>query len=212
MLVLAACGGGGGGSPASNNAQPTPTTPDRSSAYTADQGQNLSGARRAAVAQPAFGSVTQSSNTNIAGVTTDAAQVTFEGDDFFLSVRRQDGSTLALNSRDHLQEVETDLVSPITGRSWDHGYVARFDANSATVAYAAVDYDPNSLGDWMSGGYWIHVRRNLQAGNVTGVQVDAFVDGPEISSAATVPVTGTATYNAVSPVGLPSPGQAPTPG
>ena len=201
-LILAACGGGGGGSPVSNDAQPTtpaPSTPDRSSAYTADQGQNLSGARRAAVAQPAFGSVTQSSNTNIAGVTTDAAQVRFEGNTFFLTVRRQDGSTLALNSRDHLQEVETDLESPyVYGRSFDHGYLARIDANSATVMYGAVEYaagDYNFLGDWMAGGYWLHVRGDAQAGAVTAVEVGAFVDGPEISGPANLPLSGTATYN-----------------
>ena len=197
-LSLVACGGGGS-SPVSSNV-PTDSgnqiASDRSSAYTADQGQNLGGARRAAVARPAFGSVTQSSNTNIAGVTSDAAQVTFQGDTFFITVEREDGRTLALNSADHLEAVETDLQSPfVPGRGFDHGYLARFDANSATVMYGAVDYDPNSLGDWMAGGYWIHVRGDLQSGSVTGVEVGAFVDGPEISSAATVPVTGTATYN-----------------
>ena len=163
-LILAAWGGGGGGSPVSNEVQPTsPTTPDRSSAYTADQGQSLNSARRAAVAQPAFGSVTQSSNTNIAGVTTDAAQVRFEGNTFFLSVRRQDGSTLALNSRDHLEEVKTDLESPyVPGRAFDHGYVARIDANSATVMYGAVEH---AGGDYEFLGHWLHVRGKRAGGH-----------------------------------------------
>ena len=124
-----------------------------------------------------------------------AVQVTFQGDTFFIRGNRSDGTVLSLNTRDHLYEVETDLVSPITGRNWDYGTLFDYDASSATAMYAAVDYDPNDYGDWISGGYWLHVRGNWRAGAVTGVEIGAFVDGPEISGPASVPVTGTATYN-----------------
>ncbi len=193
LLILSACGGGGG-SPISQNDQPT-----RGSAYTADPSQNLNSAKRAAVARPAFGSVTQSSNTNIAGVTTDAAKVRFEGNTFFLTIRRQDGSTLAINSRDHLQHVKTGLASPyVDGRSFDEGCLGKVDARGVTIMCGAVEYDEydyDFLGDWLAGGYWLHVQGNVQAGRVTGVELGAFVDGPEISGPVDLPLRGTATYN-----------------
>ncbi len=145
---------------------------------------------------PAFGSVTQTSNVNVSGATTDAAQVTISRDRATLRVRRRDGSGFSLNTVDHLVDGGT-YVSPVTGRDWDEGLLIDYGANSATVMYGAIDYDSNDPTDWMAGGYWMHVRGNLQAGTVTGVEVGAFVDGPEISRPASVPVSGTASYNGI---------------
>ncbi len=43
------------------------------------------------------------------------------------------------------------------------------------------------------GGYWLHIAGNWANGTVSGVEVGAFVDGPELDNDP-VPTSGTATY------------------
>ena len=215
LLFSAACGGGSG-SPAtsmpdnnSTSAPPSSTTPAPSSttpapsssasvdtAFEADTAAASGAANRAATARPAFGSVTQSSSVNVSGVSADAAQVTVQGDVVTLRVRRQNGSSFSLNTADHLFEADTG-ISPVTGRSWGGGILLDYDANSLTVMRGAIDYDSTDTSDFMAGGYWMHIRGDWANGQVSGVEIGAFVDGPEISSAASVPVSGTATYNGI---------------
>ena len=52
----------------------------------------LGNTHQAATTLPAFGSVTQSRNSNVSGITTDVAETTFTGDRFTLKVTREDGS------------------------------------------------------------------------------------------------------------------------
>ena len=131
---------------------------------------------------------------NVSGVTTDSAQVTVNSDRITLRMRRRDGSGFTLNTVDHLVESDTG-ISPVTGRNWSDGILFDYDANSLTVMRGAVDYA--DLGDWMAGGYWLHVRGDWDSGQVSGIEVGAFVDGPEISRPANMPVSGTATYNGI---------------
>ena len=199
LLLISACGGGGGGgSPTSTMpTTPTPSSPTTDTAFSSNPSTSADAAHQAATATPAFGSVTQSSNVNVSGVTTDAAQVTVSGERITLRVRRRDGSGFSLNTVDHLVESSGVVTSPVTGRSWQSGLLFDYDANSFTVMRGAIDYDPNDLGDWMTGGYWMHARGNLAAGAVSAVEVGAFVDGPEISGTANLPVSGTASYSGI---------------
>ena len=200
LLLISACGGGGGGgSPtatAPTDPGPSPSSPTSETAFSANPSSSNDATLRAATATPSFGSVTQSSNVNVSGVTTDAAQVTRRGDAFNLRVRRRDGSSFSLNTADHLIESYPG-VSPVTGRGWEEGVLLDYDSNSLTVMRGAIDYSSTDVTDWMAGGYWLHVRGNWRDGQISGVEVGAFVDGPEISRSASVPVQGTASYNGI---------------
>ena len=201
LLLISACGGGGGGSPTAatppdTSQPPASPMPTVDTAFSANPASSAAATERAATATPAFGSVTQSSNVNVSGVSTDAAQVTVTSNRITLRMRRRDGSGFTLNTVDHLVDGEQG-VSPVTGRSWSGGILLDYDANSLTVMRGAIDYSSTDITDWMAGGYWLHVRGNLNTGSVTGVEVGAFVDGPEISGPASIPVSGTASYNGI---------------
>ena len=192
LLPLAACGGGGGGGgPVSGMPEP----PTDETVQTADQDKLIAAGIAASTARPAFGSVTQSSNKDAAGVSTDSAQSSFDGDTHTLRIARRNGSTLSLNTDDHLVDGAT-VTSSVTGREMSAGRLLDYDARSITFALGAVEFDPG-YGGWMSRGYWIHLTGNWADGDVNRVEVGAFVDGPEFSGPASVPVGGTATYEGV---------------
>ena len=98
--VIAACGGGGSGGSVGS-----PSAPElkigRADAFTLDSGGVHDATSQAARSVPAFGSVTQSSNRGVSGVTTDAASTTFDGTNVNLTVNREDGSNFALDSAVH---------------------------------------------------------------------------------------------------------------
>ncbi len=201
VLVLAACGGGGGsGSPTDNTgAGPTapPTTPTPDTAFRSAAGTGTAAIDNAATARPAFGSVTQSSSVNVSGVSADAAQVTRSGDTFTLRVRRQNGGGFSLNTAQHVVESSAVTVSPVTGRNWVDGLLFDYTANSLTVMRGAIDFSSDDANDYMAGGYWIHIRGDWANAQVSGVEVGAFVDGPEISRPANMPLSGTASYTGI---------------
>ena len=83
LLTLAACGGGGGGGPTSmmppgEGGGPTTTTPTRAETLTnpAAAANAATKMAEAAAAQPAPGSVTQSSNVDSSNITTDQVDIT----------------------------------------------------------------------------------------------------------------------------------------
>ncbi len=192
LLPLAACGGGGGGGgPVTGTTEPPPLE----TVHIADQDKLIAAGIAASTARPAFGSVTQSSNKDAAGVSTDSAQSSFDGDTDTLRIARRNGSTLSLNSDDHDVDSQT-VISTVTGREMISGILLDYDARSITFAGRAVEFDPG-YGRWMSRGIWIHLTGNWADGDVNGVEVGAFVDGPEFSGPASVPVGGTATYEGV---------------
>ena len=104
-LLLTACGGGGGGGGGSPAAQAPPAAPDPAPARTptqadvnrfraADPAKNLDSATGAARALPRFGSVTQSTNVDSNGVTTDRASAAFDGTGMTVRVTRADSNVL----------------------------------------------------------------------------------------------------------------------
>ena len=196
LLLLAACGGGGGGdggAPMTGMGEPPSEPPTFITALTTDQDKFIAATIAAATARPAFGSgVTQSSNQNAAGVSTDSARSSFDGDTYTLRIARRNGSTLSLNTDDH-QETSRTSTPPITGRDRVTGRLLDYDARSITAAKGAVEFDPG-FGGWMAIGHWVHLTGNWAEGEASRVEVGAFVDGPEFSGSASVPAIGTATY------------------
>ena len=187
IAFLAACGGGG---PDPNASRVTPA-----GIYTPNAPRLVEAGRRAAVSEPGFGSVFQSAGVNVAAVRS--AGITRRADGSFTTeIRRADGSRTALNSADHLF-ASAPVVSPAS-RAAEGVTLLDYGAGYVTLAGGTVDHDPNDFfGDWIAGGYWLHIEGDWRNGGVEGVEIGAVVDGPEISRPATVPGIGTASYRGV---------------
>lgn len=214
-LALAACGGGGGGGSAPSTSMPTaPAQPTARTIHEADPGGAVNAASEAANALPAFGSVTQSTSHNIAGISTDAASTSFDGRNLTLRIDRQDASTLTLGTAG-ARSTGPNQISPT--RSTQSWAVVEADGRSATYAPVYVNWNSADPTDYLAGGYWLHVTGDVTAGTVTGMEAGAFVDGPELAMSAppNMPVQGTARYagsaRAIygSRAGTDSPGTAP---
>ncbi len=195
LLFLTACLGGGGGGGGGGS---SPSSPELkigpSDAFTLDSSGLHDTTSQAARSVPAFGSVTQSSNHGVSGVTTDAASTTFDGTNVSLTVTREDGSSLALDSSAH--EYEKGYSNPgIIGYSGRSHTLLDFTNNSLSAANVAVIWENDDPLDYLAGGYWLHLEGNVGTGRITGVEVGAFADGPELSGASPViPILGTARY------------------
>ncbi len=188
LLILTGCGGGGSG----GGAQPSGNE-IRQEAFIASASRALSVIQAAAVSDPVFGSVMQTTSRGVSQVIQGG--ITERGEELYLDVQRRDGSRLSLNSRDHPVEVVGLEYSPTTGRSVSNVYLLDVDNNSITAALMAADYNYEDVGDyWIAGGYWLHVSGDWQNGQVNGVEIGAIADGPEFSGTNSLPSSSTATY------------------
>lgn len=70
-----------------------------------------------------------------------------------------------------------------------------YSENTASLAYVSINWNSTDPFDYLAGGTWMHLEGNLQSGSPVSVaSVGAFVDGPEFSSAPTLPASGTADF------------------
>ena len=162
-------------------------------AFSIGSAEALASIEAAGIAEPRFGSVTQSTKSG-SDITSEVANVCFCNDTAIFEVINDNGSSFSLNTQEHLLGVNS-RISEMTGRHWQEAVLAGVDANGITVMRGAIDYDTDDVDDWIAGGYWFRVTGSWESGRVDDVRVGAFVDGPEISSQAIVPTTGTATYD-----------------
>ena len=155
----------------------------------------------AATAEPAFGSVTQSTNTDSSGVTTDTARASLSFEQgvprLIVDVSRQGESNLRIESAgddvDGLDSTPSSLAA--TGRTARFAVPLEFSTSDLTLAFVEVDWSSSDPADYMAYGTWINVTGDFSAGVVDAASIGAFVDGPEIRGTPDLPVTGTATYN-----------------
>ena len=206
---LAACGGGGGSSKGEAITSPPPFGQG-----TVNEQSRQGSMQQAATTLPAFGSVTQSSNSTGSSVSddctgpscsgipghlisTDTASTTFTGDRFTLTVRREDDSPLVFDTATDEAEQSLPGLSPVTGRQHRIGTIADATANSLAAAVTWVDWSSTDATDYLAGGYWLYVGIDLEAGDLADVEIGAFVDGPELSGSVTMPVSGTASYSGI---------------
>ena len=189
-LVLAACGGGGG---TSTGQAPQPQF-SRATAASTNPQTVQDAANRAVGNLPRFGSVTQSSNAGVvAGITGDAASASFDGRNARLTIQRTDGSRLSFNgATDRFDSVSYTPIVP--GYSFRGDGMLKQTAASVSIAAVYINWNNSDPNDYLAGGYWMHVEGRVFPPAVTGAEIGAFVDSPELRSAPTLPVTGTATY------------------
>ena len=186
VLLLAACGGGGGGG---GGSAPLPTQPQtfeltqENVTSTAPQ-PLLDAAQVASQAQPAFGSVTQSSNVDGTRVTTDRARVTF------------DGSTAEAEIGTHqltVLQAHPVIPSPVrSGYEHQQAVAGSRQGDSAKLAVLGLDWNPNDATDYIGFGYWLGVDGVFD--DAPRAEIGAFIDGPELRGTPVVPVIGSATY------------------
>ncbi len=195
LSVLAACGGGGsGGSPntAGQSDRTEPAAPSAMAAFSANWDESRRAAIAAATTRAATGGLTQSSNAS-SGVTRDMASASVADGDVRLTVRRQDGSSLMLDSASD-SHGHTDLSSPLPGHSARSYALQDHTATSISAAGLSVTWSNTDPSDYLAGGYWMHFGGTVEPLSVTSAEFGAFVDGPELSGPAALPALGTASY------------------
>ncbi len=196
-VLLTACGGGGGSPAVPAGGSPGTTSPENTRRVTVQSSNpdaTLDAAARVAANRPRFGSVTQSSNTgDTAGVTGDSASASFDGSKVSVTVRRADGSSVAFNSASH--GIDTDTLDPmLSGYSFRGDQMLTSTANSLTLAAAYTHWNNEDPNDYLAGGYWMQAKGRVDPLEITGIEIGAFVDGPELTGDPTLPVNGSATY------------------
>ena len=195
-LTLAACGGGGGGG---GSVGATDTTDMSGMTSTPESTPSTGqGFKTAATALPKFGSVTQSSNVDADGRTTDQASVTFDGTTAEVTVTQADSSTFSFDSSDNAWDsgVISPATDPVPPGQTDVRYSYHIHEASESLFFAS--YIERGWGDstnWYVRGYWLRGDSNpyLQEADV---ELGTYIDSPEIDSASppTLPSAGTATY------------------
>ena len=186
VALLAACGGDGGG------LSDPPVRP--TDAYSTNVKRLVERGIDATVTEPKFGTSGSVFQTAGAGAPGDAG-IQLRGGAFRIGVTLADGSQISLDPEDHLYaSMETD--SP-TRRKAEAATFLDYGDGHITVAGGTIDYNPNELGDWIAGGYWLHVQGDWRNGGVDGALIGALVDGPNVSPRAGVPGTGTAKYEGI---------------
>ena len=198
LLALAACGGGGGDdSPGSD--QPITTPPVASadtvnSARAANSKVIVDTTSQAAKTLPQLGGLVQVAAVNVASASS--ISTSFDGAELNLSVSRTDGSALSLNTVRDTYIGPFALTSPIDGHTARDWGVAQVDGSGISVARALVSWDSGDPADYLAGGYWMHLAGDVNDLDFTGIEIGAFVDGPELSftTPANLPVQGSASY------------------
>ena len=151
---------------------------------------------QAEISLPEFGTggVVQSAPVNVADVS--GVSTTFDGTDPTVTVSRDDGSALTLNSGSELSEGPEPVESPIVGRSAQRWVLTRDDTDSMAIAIVTVTANDNDPADYLIVGHWGHIAVDVAEFGLAGLEIGVFVDGPELSlaSPANLPDQGTASY------------------
>ena len=172
---------------------PGPSGPTFAEVQAANPSVVLAAGREAAGNLPSFGSVTQSSSAgSVSGVTGDAVTTSFDGRNIRLTVRHTDEDRIVFNAA--TDRIVSENFDPIIS-----GYTYRGDAlltytdTSVSIAAIYTNWNNSDPTDYLAGGYWMHLEGRTDPLEITGAEIGAFVDGPEISRTA-LPRLGTATY------------------
>lgn len=197
-FALTACGGGGGGG-GSVGATDTTSTSDSTPSTTPTVDAQAQSFKTAATALPKFGSVTQSSNVDSDGRTTDRASVAFDGTTAEVTVTQEDGSTFTFDSSDDAWH--SGAISPaqpqVPPDQTDVRYSYHVHEASESLFFASyIERGWEDADNWYVRGYWLRGGSNPYL-HKADVELGTYIDSPEIDSASppTLPDTGTATYS-----------------
>lgn len=157
----------------------------------------------AATARPLFGSVTQSSNVDSNGITTDSAEATFDGTHASITVTRGDDSSFTYGTNSGGNYLEGEFTQDQKDRflpdSWERGrysYNVRRTDTSYHADYIGTGWDSDNSDNFAVWGYWLRTDGTNPFLPGTEFEVGAFVDGPAFDphNPPTLPAGGSATY------------------
>ena len=184
--ALYGCGGGGGsdGGPQINVPDengPPPAAADPFLDTASDVDQLLAAGVRLSRSKPAFGSVTQSTNRDAAGVTTDRASTRWDGQKLRVNVVRSGGSSMTFEG--DFRNGQTRLLE-------------RSGRNSQRFALITVNWSDEDRSDYQAGGTWIHATGDPKTHRYTSVEIGTFADGSgmSVSDPIELPASGRARY------------------
>ncbi|MCY4479169.1 MAG: hypothetical protein OXB97_04690 [Rhodospirillales bacterium] len=196
LLALSAClhdsGDGASERPMTGETDAATATLNDARGTNADQIRDVT--TQAALSQPQFGSVFQSAAVDLASAS--GVSAASDGTDLTITVSRDDGSALTLNSGSDPSDASGTSDSPIAGHSAQAWIVLNIDTEGISVARATVTANDSDAADYLAVGYWMHIAGDLTEFSFTGAEIGAFADGPELSleSPASLPAQGTASY------------------
>lgn len=200
-MALAACGGGGAPVLQQPTAGQEPTAGQQPSdgqqgagaegtvqpanlARTLDNAGGTAGrsskARVAANAIPRMGSVTQSSNVDSSGRTTDRASAAFDGSQLALAVEHQDGTFTRVAAP--VSAIVAAGENPVfQGHRNGLWILGREENQRYSALIATISYSPTDASDWLAGG--LLITADGSGGPVGAGDIDqiAWIDGPEVS-------------------------------
>lgn len=198
-LTLAGCGGGGGssGSASSGGGISLNTLNTNVGTSTA-----RAAARDFAGATPRAGSVTQTSNTNNAGVTQDtiAADARYSGGELVATVSNtgSSGGTVALgndgNNPGTVVVLRENNLRSQSNRRYRGLILGRATSSGTAFALVTTDRLTQSDTDYLVGGVWLFVPQG--ATSTRDLEIGTFADGPDANLTPTAYLTAssTATY------------------
>ncbi len=203
LLVLSACGGGGGSSSGGMDMEMnTPQPPNPASIQTAFSATRPASTDALAQNAQSIPSVLQQSGTTVFGSVAQAfasglpdvsgIDTSFDGDRFTLRIERQGGNPTTLDTDRDDTYITTEYAPSenlVTDRPAVDGYIVRVNSTEVTLAGVGVEWSDTDFADYLAGGYWMHL--DIAA---SGVEIGAFIDGPDYDNVVTVPASGSATY------------------
>ena len=199
LLALTGCLHDGGDDDSLASGPPATTETDMSTvtlndSRSANSAEILDVTAQAARSLPQFGSVVQAAAVGVANAS--GVSTSFDGTDLTITVSRDNGSALTLNTGSDPSDASGPFESPIVGHSARDWAVVKIDYDGISAARALLTANDGDSADYLTSGYWVHIAGDLTELSFTGVEIGAFVDGPELSLASppTLPVQGSASY------------------
>ena len=199
LLALTGCLHDGGDDDSLASGPPATTETDMSTvtlndSRSANSAEILDATAQAARSLPQFGSVVQAAAVGVANAS--GVSTSFDGTDLTITVSRDNGSALTLNTGSDPSDASGPFESPIVGHSARDWAVVKIDYDGISAARALLTANDGDSADYLTSGYWVHIAGDLTELSFTGVEIGAFVDGPELSLASppTLPVQGSASY------------------
>ena len=189
-IMLSACGGGGGGGGGSSETTDSTFFNSVISQSSSDNAQRK--IAEAANAEPAFGSVTQSSNI-LSGTTTDSVSTTVEyNNNNQIVYIVENGNNWDVDSSAN----ETTTLAEGRGPSGDWNYIEMQKNLPDGRLWVDVYTNFGAAGtdtDYLAGGIWVYVPDDAM--NVNQFEFGAFVDGADPYTGGIVALTGEYTYS-----------------
>ena len=193
LLALSACFHDDSEHPATNETDEATETFDDLRGTNAAEILDVTGA--AALSPPEFegGGVVQSAGVGLASAS--GVSTSCDGTDLTVTISRDDGSEMTLNTGSDASEASGTIDSPIAGHSARNWVLFEPTTGGMSIAIATVTANEDDAADYLTVGHWMHIAVDVAEFSFTGAETGAFVDGPELMAPpASLPAQGTASY------------------